>query len=244
MKIQSSSLASATIVFFCCAAFGQDFVNLDFEESTVTASDSVIVPGWSVLPSDQVSPHIFYYDTISLAQVAEMAIIMDNKATFDIPPIQGNYSVLLNNPFPNLNMTISIGQTATLPPTAQSLTFSSIVYAGEGLKVSFNGQNIPYSNIGDAGSAEIYGADISNYAGQTGELLFTLPGSSDALLDNIQMSSTPVPEPSALIMIGVCILFFWRLNRRSNNSPEQTPIGAVSPHSRLTDSAARLSFCR
>ena len=29
-----------------------------------------------------------------------------------------------------------------------------------------------------------------------------------------------------------------------NNSPEPTPIGAVSPHSRLTDVAARLSFCR
>ena len=29
-----------------------------------------------------------------------------------------------------------------------------------------------------------------------------------------------------------------------NNSPEPPPIGAVSPHSRLTDWAARLSFCR
>jgi hypothetical protein len=30
----------------------------------------------------------------------------------------------------------------------------------------------------------------------------------------------------------------------ANNSPEPTPIGAVSPHSRLTGWAARLSFCR
>src|SRR5271154_5502046 len=29
-----------------------------------------------------------------------------------------------------------------------------------------------------------------------------------------------------------------------NNSPEPTPIDAASPHSRLTDRAARLSFCR
>jgi hypothetical protein len=31
---------------------------------------------------------------------------------------------------------------------------------------------------------------------------------------------------------------------RPNNSPEPPPIGGASPHSRLTELAARLSFCR
>jgi len=41
----------------------------------------------------------------------------------------------------------------------------------------------------------------------------------------------------------------WKLIMQShksppNNSPEPPPIGAASPHSRLTVMAARLSFCR
>ena len=43
------------------------------------------------------------------------------------------------------------------------------------------------------------------------------------------------------------ITFGLRNNQRSvkkpNNSPEPPPIGAMSPHSRLTNMAARLSFC-
>jgi hypothetical protein len=31
---------------------------------------------------------------------------------------------------------------------------------------------------------------------------------------------------------------------QANNSPEPTPIAVAVPHSRLTDLAARLSFCR
>jgi hypothetical protein len=33
-------------------------------------------------------------------------------------------------------------------------------------------------------------------------------------------------------------------NQPPNNSPEPPPIDIVSPHSRLTGLAARLSFCR
>jgi hypothetical protein len=33
-------------------------------------------------------------------------------------------------------------------------------------------------------------------------------------------------------------------SRQPNNSPEPTPIALSVPHSRLTDWAARLSFCR
>ena len=57
------------------------------------------------------------------------------------------------------------------------------------------------------------------YAGQTGELLFTDPSflgfqGGPAIIDNIQFSSNPLPEPSelALAALGTLLLGFrrWR----------------------------------
>ena len=65
---------------------------------------------------------------------------------------------------------------------------------------------------------KIYSADISAFAGQTGQLLFTTPVQTLALLDNIQFSSLPVPEPSefALVMLGTILLGFrrWKISLR------------------------------
>jgi len=67
----------------------------------------------------------------------------------------------------------------------------------------------------------VFGADISAYAGQTGELLFTAPwqgepGQSgfeeDGMVDNIQFSSSPIPEPNefSLVGLGALLLRFRR----------------------------------
>jgi hypothetical protein len=56
--------------------------------------------------------------------------------------------------------------------------------------------------------------DISAYAGQTGQLLFSVPPqSSGGILDNIQFSSTPVPEPGTfgLFAMGGALLAWRRL---------------------------------
>ena len=55
--------------------------------------------------------------------------------------------------------------------------------------------------ISNAANYTIYGADISAYSGQTGELLFTAPFRISGMLDNIQFSSTPLPELNGLIYI-------------------------------------------
>jgi hypothetical protein len=49
----------------------------------------------------------------------------------------------------------------------------------------------------------VYGVDVSPFAGETGQLLFTAPIQNFVLLDNIQFSSSPVPEPSSLCLIGL-----------------------------------------
>ena len=85
------------------------------------------------------------------------------------------------------------------------------------MQATFNGQPIDFLVTGSTANYTIYSADISAYAGQTGQLLFTLPPNVDgdyAILDNIQFSTTAVPEPGpfALAALGTLLLGFrrWR----------------------------------
>ncbi len=49
----------------------------------------------------------------------------------------------------------------------------------------------------------VWTADISAYAGQYGQLSFTAPWQSSGLLDNIQFSSAPIPEPNGLALAAL-----------------------------------------
>src|ERR1019366_2253711 len=98
------------------------------------------------------------------------------------------YSVYLEGPsyIPpnNSNPTsASIGQTGTIPTTAQSVTF----YLGDTygtLQITFNGQPLSLMDISNTLNYTIWGADISAYAGQNGQLLFTAPFQTFAVIDN------------------------------------------------------------
>jgi hypothetical protein len=109
--------------------------------------------------------------------------------------------------YPGSLNTAGIGQTGTIPISAQSLTF----WGWAGINdISFNGQTLPLTVISNTADYNIYGANISGYAGQTGQLLFTtVPGGQD-FIDNIQFSTLPVPEPSqfALAALGALLLGF------------------------------------
>ena len=60
----------------------------------------------------------------------------------------------------------------------------------------------------------IYAANISAYAGQTGQLLFTTHPGRDNYLDNLQFSNLPVPEPESLALLVVGgMLGIWRWKR-------------------------------
>jgi hypothetical protein len=156
-----------------------------------------------------------FFDTLSEGGAA---VILDDTSANNMGPIplQGTYSLNLegaSGSFDNNPTTASIGQTGTIPLTAQSLTFFANL--GGTVLVTFNGQNLPFSAIGNGVDYTIYGSDISSYAGQTGQLLFTATLESGALLDNIQFSSLPVPEPSELALgaLGASLLGFRRWKR-------------------------------
>ena len=77
------------------------------------------------------------------------------------------------------------------------------------MQVTFAGQLLSLFELGSGPSYQIVGADVSAFAGQTGELKFLMPrfgpvgNMSASYLDNIQFSNQPIPEPSAFYLIGL-----------------------------------------
>jgi hypothetical protein len=232
MKLGSK--ISILLLAICQNGWGQGFLNLNFESANPsgyvpgnTLPTSVAFPGWTAYYSSASGTNIastVYYDGVSAGGAA--IILEDSNAASGGPlPLQGNFSVLLEggnsifNP-PGEQYSASIGQTGTIPNTAKTLTFWGNIPGG--MQITFNGQPLSFIDISNTLNYAIWGADISAYAGQSGQLLFTAPGglpnTSGGELDNIQFSSLPIPEPAefALAVLGALILgFHYRRNRPS-----------------------------
>lgn len=216
-----SIIFTAAVLSLVESCFAQGFTNLDFEHAKIAAGPggfgiltSNAIPGWTAYIGGTPQSVIFN-DGVTLG--GAMVSLQDTNAVFVGPAIQGNFSVLLSgggstyNP-PSDQFSASIGQTGTIPTTAKTLTFWGNV---GGMQLTFNGQPISFIDISNTLNYAIWVADISAYAGQAGQLLFTTPVNTGALLDNIQFSSIPVPEPSmfALTSLGALFLGFCRRRR-------------------------------
>ena len=206
----------------------QGFANMDFENPflPLTPVDGQIptssaIPNWTAYYSDQISgsysPADIWYDSRSLGG-AFISLSDTNSNNSGPSPIAGSYSIFLQGSIASTPTAASIGQTGKIPISAQSMTFFADIFGD--CQITFNGQIIPFSTIGNGINYTFYGADISSYAGQAGQLLFTaLPGTSlsggNLLLDNIQFSSSPIPEPSTLCVgtLGALLLGYRRLRR-------------------------------
>jgi hypothetical protein len=211
-------------------ALSQGFVNLDFEWANVPdvpagqygANVSVTngLPGWTAyIGGNQVSQ--ISHNSQSLGGAA---IIIQGPQWDDSSQIlEGQYTLLLEglqeNPDQNDGnpVTAAVAQIGQIPVTAQSLEFFGYLLS---VQVTFDGQTIPYAAIGSGPNYTIYAGDISGFAGQTGELRFTESYFGFGLLDNIQFSSDPVPEPTtfALAALGGLLLGFRRWTKLSSLS--------------------------
>jgi len=195
------TIISVLILAGTFGAFAQGFVNLDFESANLSGYGAGSVPTASAIPG-----WTAYLGGTNLANInydlnhyngTEVCLVGSAN-------LQGNYYVLLQGAiFNDVNEAASIGQTGTIPATAGSL----IWWAASGpFSLSFNGQTLPYSAIGSGTGYAIFAANISTFAGETGELLFTstgYPGAPGCIIDNIQFSSSPVPEPGVLALFAL-----------------------------------------
>ena len=213
MKLLQKCLSLAVLILGTEIASGQAFVNLGFENTTLTPylvnvfsgfyTTNATLPGWFWSPQATYG----YGDPtteVMLNNFTLEAPAVSLHTSNDIfPAIRGKYSILLQGggSFVSSSSAASIGQTGHI-----ASAFASLTYWGDALQVSFNGQPLSFVAISNAPNFTVWGADISAIAGQTGELLFTAPWQTTGMLDNIQFSTSPIPEPASLTMF-ICGTF-------------------------------------
>ena len=205
------------------------FTNLDFEHpvlplnpvnSQVPAEDAI--PGW--VPNTSV-----LYNTVSLGAPA---VSLQGPGSLE-PILQGNYSVLIQGSSGGAPGSADIAQTGQVPVGALSIDLLVSTFSGPP-QVTFDGTGIPLLELGANANYITLGGDISAFAGQTGELRFTvLPNSGETLLDDIQFSPTAVPEPAAwaLLAAGGALMGMARWSsrfrlRQGDGGGQERPVGA------------------
>lgn len=212
MKLNGKLLTLALLSLLIGKGFGQGFLNLNFESANIFGSPGAVsasnaIPNWTAYISG-VAQNNMLYDSATLSDPA--ISLHDANGFFE--PIQGSYSLKLQGQFnPSNNSlytnSVAIGQTGLIPSIAATLIFSASITVGgpyvSNLALNFNGQNLNFIQTGSGAGFSIYEANISAFAGQTGQLIFTVPYNGSVLLDNIQFSTAAVPEPSTLALVGL-----------------------------------------
>lgn len=244
MKRTFNSVAGISILTIYSALYSAkaqgSFQNLNFESATGLGSPQEpypnLVPAGSALPG-----WTAYLGTVQVTQVgynapanstASITLIgptwnSSDTSLFRIGIIDGDYSVDLQtgaNPLggePGL-ISASIEQNGTVPGNAESLQFEALETTP--LTVTFNGNVLSPIALSSAVSPDglpytLYGANISAWAGQTGELEFTADQVDEnyVVLDDITFSPNSVPEPTTLTLVlmgGVALAARrWRTKR-------------------------------
>jgi len=220
-----------TLITFLVRAQGT-FQNLGFETGTIVPIPGDVYdrvqfgsafPGWSGylggVPQNKALYNSAFLDTSGIG-------ILDSGANTAPNPlvhgrlIQGSYTALLMAGFGG---DATLSQTALIPLNVMTLFFNVSTYnpTPGTFGVTIGGQSLALTPISTLANSTLYGADIHGWAGQTNELAFTVfaevPHVSNRylFLDSIQFSTQPIPEPSALGLIGLGALLFshrtgWR----------------------------------
>lgn len=183
------------------------FQNLDFESAEIVFANpfhtdvyaSNALPGWkAIVGTNQVS--VIQYGLLGAFYPIQL-IGQTNGGSLD-----GAFSVLLNHGGTAAPLAGSLSQDALVPPEAQSLVFKAAnTYFSDGaFTVSLGGQNLSCLPLAAAPKYTMYGADISSFAGRNATLLISAGingGDGRFMIDDIQFSPQPIPEPSGLSLI-------------------------------------------
>jgi hypothetical protein len=192
------------------------FVNLDFENPItplqpmnfqVPTADGI--PGWTAYVYGNQTGEIYYND-IALDAAA---VSLQGPGSFE-PVLQGSYSVFLQGTSTSTSPSGSaaIGQTGQIPIGTKSILFLEQVL--DSFQLTFAGQSIALNEVGSTANYDIVAGDVSMFAGETGQLVFTASPGHSGELDSIQFSSSPVPEPSTIALGILGALSFAICHRR------------------------------
>ena len=201
--------------------FCQGFANLNFENATITPDPSSpyypyalyassAIPGWTA--TGFIGPNEILYNSASTGATSVSILGVNGfpKA------LDGQFSIYLYGG--ETAASASISQTATVPASSESIRFEA-QQAGEGtLLVSLGVQNVSFQALSITPNYTLYGGNISpTFSGQSEQLIFSaLEGFNNFWeLDDIQFSTSPVPEPGtvALVAMGAVLLGLRRARK-------------------------------
>ena len=214
-------LSAVSFALFLQTVSGQSFVNLNFEQAGFYVSPTPVngwgdfidptlaFPGWTV-GNSYGSYLVTFYNDLSLGAPAAGLMGPNFPNGPGYSPLQGSYSVLLQY-FDIAAGPPTLSQTGMVPVGTESINF--LVGTGESdAVVTLNGANIPLVPISDGRLA----GDISTFAGSVAQLTFSTTSSTGyagnwLYFDDVQFSTSPVPEPASFILFGLGVLFLgWK----------------------------------
>lgn len=208
------------------------FQNLGFESAIVPVTPDRLpvfmpatnaLPGWTVYYGDIYQQSEVIYNGVSIGGVL-VTLIDRHTFTHSNSVIRGNFTATLDagslffGDGSGMIAWAAIAQTGTIPAVAKSLLFDASGDVGF-LQAAFDSQVLPFFALSSGTNYTRYGADISGFSGQSGELRFTerpdLPPRIHkiAYLDNITFSELPIPEPGAIWLFTLG-LFLSRCRRQ------------------------------
>jgi hypothetical protein len=228
IKIEKLIITSSVVLLAVLSAHAQTaFTNLNFESATVAPSEgdnyvpiAAALPGWNAYLGTTLQTEA--YQNGYLGGSASINIFGPNYSSAGPqgPPfapgiIDGNYTVFLQSgELGSELVNASIEQNGTIPAGTQSLEFKAWDWYPPAaiMAVSFNGNTLSPMAIGSGPNYTLYGANVSSFANQTGELefaaVFTPAGPSWIEFDDISFSTSAVPEPNLAALSAMGGLLF------------------------------------
>jgi uncharacterized repeat protein (TIGR03803 family) len=221
-----SALTVCLIGGMSLATSAQSFYNLDFELATgIPASPNPLsvpftqaFPGWTgycgTNPQDFASYDVMALDSANIS-ILDSSFWVPNGFTPPSGFLHGRFFVLIQSGH-DLRYPIgpvvdtSIAQTGTVPSDATTLLVNAFNAIGAAeLAVTFNRTPIPLVPVGGQSDYVVLSGNVSQFAGQSGELRFTMPFSwytlpdgsqypryGPVFLDHIRFPGT-LPQPDA-----------------------------------------------
>jgi hypothetical protein len=204
--VKRATIATVIAAAFIISASGQGFLNLNFDSAynlpgnpgygeAVSATNAL--PDWTAYDGSLALSRVYYTSNTFLGSGASVGLEGGSLA------LSGNYSAALY-------LGGAITQTGMVPANAESLQFEAYVPGASGFAVTLGGQTLSYSALSEGPDYTVYEANIpSNLDGQVEELAFFVQNvTPGVLLDNIEFSTSGVPEPGEFVLIGIGVVLF------------------------------------
>jgi len=217
MKTIATAMAIAGS--FIISARSQGFLNLNFE-SAYNLPENPPFPNGELVSATNALPGWTAYN--GPGALSDVNYVSNEVSGFQTSvELEGGTLALSGDFSVELFLNGSIGQTGLVPADAESLQFEAEgagangTLGASGFSVTLGGQTVSYSLLSEGSGYDVYGANIpAGMDGQTEPLAFVCfgIGSGQVVLDNIEFSTSSVPEPAEWSMIGLGAVLFglWR----------------------------------